>query len=77
MPDPGEYLPMVAAMNTAPKMVFPDERSLKLLLPQRDAQFQLSARMVNNRVCVPYLYKSEADYLGNEPDPYPEDFDRS
>lgn len=22
-------------------------------------------------------YRSECDYLGNEPDPYPEDFDRS
>lgn len=40
-------------MNQTPKMVFPDERSLKLLLPQRDAQFRYSARMVNNRVVVP------------------------
>jgi hypothetical protein len=65
---------MVVAMNTVPRMSFPDDRVAKLLLPQRDEQFALSAKMVNNRVCVPYLYKSEADYLGNAPDPYPEDF---
>lgn len=40
-------------MNTEPKMSFPDERVAKLLLPQRDAQFALSAKMVNNRVVVP------------------------
>ena len=61
-------------MNQTPVMHFPDERAQKLLLPQRDAQFALSARMVNNRVCKPHLYKSEADYLGNAPDPYPERF---
>jgi len=44
---------MVAEMNTVPRMAFPDDRVAKLLLPQRDWQFALSAKMVNNRVVVP------------------------
>jgi len=44
---------MVAAMNTVPRMSFPDDGVAKLLLPQRDEQFVVSAKMVNNRVVVP------------------------
>lgn len=53
LPDSDELRYVGVAVNTSPQMQFPDERALKLLLPQRDQQFALSAKMVNNRVVSP------------------------
>jgi hypothetical protein len=71
VPDTHESDSLVAEMSQE-YQPWASASAVKLLLPQREEQFALSAKRVNNRVCVPYLYKSEADYLGATPDPYPE-----